>query len=250
MKIGRVLGLAFAMVGPALGLAAQASDQLIIVGAGNSGSWQTEFEFANSLDVPIHAGVGILRKAADPCVTGFCPVKGFDMVAGGSIRENSGGPPAVWDGVATYFVATDGAALPTARAWLVNSAVPLQTIELPAVRLSTITDLQSSVLAFPSAERTDSSHSNLVIAEVGNLGELSIVVEALSADGEVLGSREFTVPSLGTLFLVDVLQTLDVSELASGQIRVSKTGGSGLMWGLLPTLHDEGLITASEGANP
>ena len=247
--VGRVaFGLAM-VAGSRTNLIAQADEQLIIVGAGNSGSWHTEFEFANSLDAPIHAGVGILETAGDACVTGFCPVKGFDMPARGVSREDSEGPPTVWDGVHTYIVGSYDP-LPTTRAWLVNAAQPTQTVELPVARLSSIARLQPTMLAFPSAERTPSSHSNLVIAEVGNSGDLSITVEALSSGGELLGSEGFTVPALRTLFLTDVLRRLGVAELPSGQIRVRKVNESGLMWGLVTILHEDGRISVSQGANP
>jgi hypothetical protein len=150
-----------------------------------------------------------------------------------------------------------GASQPTVTARIINRARPTQTIELPVVRYSTIQAMNPTVLAFPSARRTTDSHSNLVVAEVSNEPGrlLSILVEAYSASGERLGAATFDVPpggifSAGTLFLVDVLAQLGVSALDNGQIRVTKTGGSGLMWGLLATVSDDGRVAVSLGANP
>jgi hypothetical protein len=250
MKIARLLMLVVATTAAvATDAHAQAGEELIIVGAGNSGSWHTEFEFANPLDIPVHAGVGILETSDSVCVLGSCPVKGFDMPASGVIRENSGGPPAVWDGVRTFFVASD-TQVPTVRAWLVNLNRPLQTVELPVVRQASVARLQPTVLAFPSALRTSSAHSNLVVAEVGHSGDLLVAIEAFSPNGQLLGSREFFVATRRTLFLVDVLAYLGVPELPGGQIRVRKLTGNGLMWGVLATLHDDGRITVSQGAHP
>lgn len=139
----------------------------------------------------------------------------------------------------------------TAR--VVNRDRPTQTIELPVVRRSTIEALNPAVLAFPSAKRSAGAHSNLILSEVSWVEgrTLSIVVEAYSPVGERLGSpAAFEVTTGGTLFLVDVLAKLGVSELDAGQIRVTKTGGSGLMWGLLATVYDEGSVSVSPGMNP
>jgi hypothetical protein len=77
-----------------------------------------------------------------------------------------------------------------------------------------------------------------------------VLVEAFSAEGEMVGSHIFGISATQTLFLVDVLESLGVSELTGGQIRVRKLDGDGLMWGLLATLHDDGRISVSLGANP
>jgi hypothetical protein len=53
----------------------------------------------------------------------------------------------------------------------------------------------------------------------------------------------------GTLFLVDVLGQLGVAELDGGQIRVTRVGGDGLLWGLLTRVYDDGRVSASPGRN-
>jgi hypothetical protein len=144
-------------------------------------------------------------------------------------------------------------ARPTVIARVVNRDRPTQTIELPVVRRSTIEALNPTVLAFPSANRSAGSHSNLILSEVSWVEgrTLSLLVEAYSAAGELLGSpAAFEVTTGGTLFVIDVLQQLGVSELDGGQIRVTKTGGTGLMWGLLATVYDEGRVSVSPGLNP
>jgi hypothetical protein len=106
---------------------------------------------------------------------------------------------------------------------------------------------------FPSAKRSADSHSNLVLSEVSWVEGrgLSILVEAYSAAGEQLGSSAaFDLSTGGALFLIDVLARLGVSEFDGGQIRVTKTGGSGLMWGLLATVFDDGRVSVSPGMNP
>jgi hypothetical protein len=107
-----------------------------------------------------------------------------------------------------------------------------------------------SVLAFPTASKTPGIHSNLVVAEVGYDDGITVRADAISANGELLGSSSFQIATGSTLFLVDALSQLGVPELDSGQIRVTRIGGTGLMWGLLATLSNDGRITVSPGMNP
>jgi hypothetical protein len=65
-----------------------------------------------------------------------------------------------------------------------------------------------------------------------------------------MGSAAFDLSTGSTLFLVDVLARLGVPSLKDGQIRVTKTGGTGLIWGLLATVSDEGRVSVSLGTNP
>jgi hypothetical protein len=106
------------------------------------------------------------------------------------------------------------------------------------------------VLAFPGASRGSSVHGNLVLSEVGWDDAATVLVEALSPDGVPLGAASFQIVAGSTLFIVDVLARLGVAELDGGQIRVTRTAGEGLMWGLLATLSDDGQVTVSPGMNP
>jgi hypothetical protein len=163
------------------------------------------------------------------------------------LTGNAAGGP----GIRTLYVLSE-TVRPTVTARVVNRDRPTQTIELPVIRRSTIEALNPTLLAFPSAKRSADSHTNLILSEVSWVEgrALSLVVEAYSPDGERPGSSvAFEVTTGSTLFLVDVLAQLGVSELDGGRIRVTKTGGSGLMWGLLATLSDDGRVSVSPGAN-
>jgi hypothetical protein len=147
---------------------------------------------------------------------------------------------------------------PVLAARVVNRANPSQAADLPVLRYAAIEALNPTVLAFPSARRTADSHTNLTIAEVSKEAgaALTLLIEVFSPTGERLGSGTFDVSSTGgfssssTLFLPDVLSTLGITQLQDGQIRVTKTGGTGLMWGLLATVYDEGRLSVSVGMNP
>jgi streptogramin lyase len=233
-------------------LASLGSERLVAVGAGFSGTWDTDFELANGEDSGVRAGVGI----PGPRVCGICfdPTRYLDIAAHGTAHVSAREVPFVGEGVQTYYVSLaegiDVAEIPTTRARIVNRARPSQAIEIPVVRLSTLEKMNPLVLAFPGATRSPTTHSNLVLAEVGLAFPIAFRVEALDAVGTPRASRAFFLHEGQTLFLIDVLQQLGVSELEGGQIRVTKTAGSGLMWGLLATLSDDGQVTVSPGANP
>jgi hypothetical protein len=229
-------------------------DPLVIVGAGYAPPWDTEFLLANREQDWNLVWIGPNRSTLSPCLS--CPGAQVFMPPGGTGKAT--GELVLWayanaTGVPTLYVVPQSFPdPPTVTARVVNRARPNQSIELPAVRYSTVEALNPSLLSFPSARRSAGSHSNLIVTEVSReIGrELSVLVEAYSAAGERLGSTPFNLSTGATLFLVDVLQRLGVTELSDGQIRVTKTGGTGLMWGLLATVYDEGRVSVTLGVNP
>jgi hypothetical protein len=244
-----------------------AGDSLVIVGAGFTGSWDTNLVLANPGHAPIWTWIGQIPRVPGclhcPGWDRLVPPDGVTTTTAEETVSPFGSP-----GVRTLYIDSyifdengtivTGSDQPTVTARVVNRSRPSQAIELPVVRYSTIQAMNPAVLAFPSARRTTDSHSNLIVADVSRemSSGLSILVEAFSAAGERLGAANLSIPPGGgfsagnTLFLVDVLAQLGVAALDGGQIRVTKTGGSGLMWGLLATLSDDGRISVSPGLNP
>lgn len=231
-----------------------AGDSLVIVGAGYAPPWDTDILLANRESAESLLWVGPSRSNLSACLS--CPgvtVFLLPYETGKTTGQTVLHAYADFIGVTTlYVVPPSGYALPTVTARVVNRERPSQAIELPVVRFSTIEALNPTVLSFPGARRSSVSHSNLFIAEVTReQGRgLSVRVEAYSTAGDRLGSAAYDLSNGTTLFLVDALARLGVSELDSGQIRVTKTGGSGLMWGLLATVYDEGRVSVSPGLNP
>jgi hypothetical protein len=228
-----------------------AGDSLVIVGAGFTGSWDTDLDLANAGNDQIWVWVGQIPRVPS-CL--HCP--GWDVAVppDGTTKTTAEEVlPFGTPGVGTLYVdPPSGFDPPTVTARVVNRARPSQAIELPVVRFSTIEALNPTVLSFPSARRSPGAHSNLVVAEVSREEgrDLSILVEAYTTTGDRLGAAIFGVSTGTTLFLMDVLAQLGVSELDDGQIRVTKTGENGLMWGLLATVYDEGRVSVSLGTNP
>jgi hypothetical protein len=90
-------------------------------------------------------------------------------------------------------------------------------------------------------------HTNLFISEIGLSWEMAVRIEVFSPSGERLGQEVHVIPRGQTLFLQDVLPRLNVNELAEGQIRVTRTAGNGILWGLLTTMFDDGRVSVAAG---
>jgi hypothetical protein len=230
-----------------------AGDSLVIVGAGYAPPWDTDFVLANREQQESEIWVGPSRTPLSHCLS--CPGVTVVLPPDGTGKTTALTMLAAYAsfvGVTTAYVVPHGSSLPTVTARVVNRARPGQSIELPVVRYSTIEALNPAVLSFPAATRSPDSHSNLFVAEVSReQGRgLSVLVEAYSSAGDRLGSTAFVLSNGTTLFLVDVLAKLGVASLDGGQIRVIKNGGSGLMWGLLTTVSNEGRVSVSPGVNP
>ncbi len=229
-------------------------DAVVMVGTGVSGTWDTEFRFANPSSLPQGVYLGLFLEPSSVC-PGFCNGQtGFTLPAQGtaSLRASAPVPESpgpLFGNFGTAYARGSEEEPPTVTVRVFNTARPTQGIEIPTIRLSTLNDRNPSVLAFPSASRSAGAHSNLVVAEVGT-DEITVRVEAFSPGGELLGSNSFRIGAGATLFLVDALAQLGVLELDGGQIRVTRIVGNGLMWGFLATLTDNGGITVSPGMNP
>jgi len=228
------------------------SDSLVAIGAGFSGNWDTDFELVNAEG----RAVGMTVRIPGPRACGICfnPTTTVDVPAHGTFSLTARDVPFVPEGAQTFYVSLSlpigPEELPTTRARIVNRARPTQAIEIPVVRLSTLERMNPSVLAFPGATRTPTAHSNLVLSEVGLVFPVGGRIEAFDAAGAPRGVMSFSLYPGQSVFLVDVLRQLGVAGLEGGQIRVTKTEGIGLLWGLLATLTDDGGVAVSVGANP
>ena len=225
-------------------------DAVALVGTGVSGTWDTEFLFANPGGSSQDVYVGAFFEPSSVC-PGYCLGQSGLSLAGNGAGNLKASGTLLFGGVRTVYARGSQAENPpTVTARVFNTEQPSQSIEVPSIRLSTLTERNPSMLAFPSAARGQNIHSNLVLAEVGYDDDITVQLDAFSSAGHLLGSNSFRIEVGTTLFLVDVLAQLGVAEVDGGQIRVTRTGGTGLMWGVLATLSDDGGVTVSPGLNP
>jgi virginiamycin B lyase len=218
-------------------------DVLVVVGAGYAPPWDTDLEFANAEPYPLSVFVGSFPEFPQVCA-GQCPGTGALIPPSGTATSSGRLANNNRRFVGTnYVVPLNGVDPPTLQARIVNRDRPMQSTELPVVRLSTIAAMNPVVLSFPSATRGPAARTNLILTRLNQPGQVSGLMEAFSPSGELLGSQPFALTNnVGEIFLYDVLATLGVAALENGQIRVTKTGGDGLMWGLLAAVYDDGRL--------
>lgn len=225
------------------------ADVLVALGAGVTGTWETEFEFANPDD-----GNAVVFAGEQPhpfvCVTSPCGIAYAPLPRTGTARIVTRTAD-----FGTYtgrlFVGADDAEdLPTVKARVVNRARPSQAIELPLYRRSTLVTLNPLFLSFPGAQRLPGAHSNLFVSEIGLTASINVRIEAFASSGERLGQEIRSLAAGETVFLPDVLPRLNVTELSEGQIRLTRTSGGGVMWGLLATVFDDGRVSVTAGKHP
>jgi hypothetical protein len=77
--------------------------------------------------------------------------------------------------------------------------------------------------------------------------EVDLKIEAFSADGTLVGSITTRINYGDTAYFVQILEGMGVNNLESGQIRVTKTGGLGVFWGVMYTVDAGGAISAVPG---
>jgi virginiamycin B lyase len=222
-------------------------DAIIAVGVGVSGAWDTEFRLANASFETDDVYIGLWPEAQTVCPGSCFNQTGIRLTGSGTATRRAS--QFLFSLMSLHLRGELEEVPPTATARVFNTARPTQGVEVPLIRLSTLWERNPSVLAFPSARRRADVHSNLVLSEVGWDDDVTVLAEALSADGTSRGSALHRIRPGVTLFLTDILAQLGVPEF-DGQIRVTRVSGNGLMWGLLATLSDDGGVTVSPGINP
>jgi hypothetical protein len=154
-----------------------------------------------------------------------------------------------------HLKATDSSSAPVVRARIINTANSSQSADLPVFRLATLLAKNPAQLVFPGAARSESVHANLILAVLRPPNDFTsrsanVMVEAFASSGQLLASRSLNLEDGQPVFLIDVLGDLGVASLDQGQLRVTKTGGNGVIWGVMPTLSAEGTVSMGLGVNP
>lgn len=232
-------------------------DAVIVSGAGTSGRWETEIEVASVASRPASILAAVYPRGS--CISlGYSPPEaGLSLPANGSgkILLNQ----SVISGLRTFYVKNiEEGILPVVRARIYNRDVSSQSADLPTIRLSTLTNLNPETLSFPGAVRDGSARTNLLIAELSierlvldsPIPAMRTRVDILGSDGVLLASGEFDVTSGTCLYLVDIIGRLGVTSLQDGQIRVTKLGNQGLLWGYSARIDSDNAVSIFSGLNP
>lgn len=235
-------------------------DIVVVPGAGLIGTWDTDIRVSipEFQSTTVFAG---LRPLPPSVCAGSCgPFARLELPPLGSGRVVLGTLEFFSPFLANWYVRLlETGNLPAVHARMFNRTRPEQAGELPAIRLSTLTQLDPTVLMFPGASKTATKRSSLVLTAVttsvsavrfGPPGGAHVSIEALTSSGELLGGATFLLGSGSTLTLGDALLTLGVPSLDEGQIRVRKTSGGDLLWGYLATATTGGDLSITPGQVP
>lgn len=230
---------------------------LIIAGGGFAGTWDTEIELANREPGPVQGVIFIVGlPLGAPCPPN-CTSGGFTLPPNGTVRIlASDFIGELYTGPQMIRVTTETEApLPVIRARVFRRDQPSASAELPVAREEALSALGPSALVFPGVRRSPGVYSNLILEAVGSTAFATAValVQIFSPEGELLGGKTFPVPTESTfqaLTLVDVAGLLGVPVVEGGQVRVTKLSGPGILWGALSTVHADGRLWVSTGANP
>jgi len=230
---------------------------LVIPGAGYTGTYDTEVVLGNPYDADLSLNVFPLRLSsqfagcvADPCPPPF-PLFVTVKANGQSIFHYSDGFAM---GVSALYVSaadeTDSR-LPIVRARVYAVGNPGRSMELPIVTYATLVDRADVPLIFVGGLHSASAYSNLVVLETSHLvdSDVDVRIDAIDQDGHTVASMYRSIISGHSIFLVDLLGQMGVSDFG-GQIRVTRIGGIGVIDGMLITQAADGGYAISSGFNP
>jgi hypothetical protein len=123
------------------------------------------------------------------------------------------------------------------------------------VRLATVLALNPGVLVLPGAIAGQAGRSNLLVANLGEIGQfdgdsVTLRIEVLDATGVTLASRELSLDFRNTKVLADVVRWAGAADLDHGQLVVTKAGGAGKFWAIMPVVRADGSVSVSNGFIP
>lgn len=228
----------------------QGSDYLVAFGAGSAGIWSTEFTVSSTIDQP--STVIVSRQP-----TQFCPplIDCHTVVTvparGTVVVQNPYGT-----GVgAVYIGTTDSPAVPSVLARAYAPSIPGKSVDIPVFRVATLLNISPQILVFPGAKRGETGRSNLVVANVADPNKLvgdsvELQVEAFDVHGTSLARDTLSLDYGNTRFLADIVGSLGVSTLDDGQLSITKVGGQGVFWAVMPISRSDGSLSMSLGVAP
>jgi hypothetical protein len=251
-RISCVVGVLALFAFPLTLIAQDQPNALLIVGSGYTGTWDTELLIVNPTNVPLDLEIGTIPIPSG-CTLSTCPPPydpaRIEVPASGQLTRYVSG---LVFGMQYLYVLPSNPTdpLPIVRARAYEVAQPSRAMELPITSFAALAARQNSPLDFPGAVRSSDAHSNLVLAEVGGqFLSASVRIDAITTDGTTVATKNVSLATRQTLFLVDILTTMGLQEF-SGHLRVTYTGGGGIIDGALATLTSDGGFAVSAGFNP
>ena len=244
--------LASLVITPVVALAQIAPDDLVVTGAAGGFGWDTEIELADSdHGTGVSGSISVPNSIAAPCPGPYCP-QPFTIPPKGTVRLRLS-EIIPWRGPLTFRVDTvTEQPLPIVRARVFKVDNPNLSAELPVFRNPTLQPRHIPVLVYPGLRRQPGLYSNLILQALYSNAETEALVEAFDSSGHLLGSEVVTLPpeTSGPFVLMDVAGHFGVSEIESGQVRVTSSADQ-TVWGVLATVYAvDGRLAVIPGVNP
>ena len=209
-------------------------DAAIIAGGGAAGPWDTQMVLGDTSHVATSVSIsrGGVPRPSDPS----CSVELGDSATVIELASDATGclDPAPGN----IFLTRSVLGPPSVVARIFDRDHPSRSADIPVVTLSSIGDADALIFPFT---REDSL--SLYLTNPGR-GAVSLHLELRSSDGDLLGTRDLDI-SAGDHVLLS-----GSPAIGTGQIRVTRTAGSGILRGLLAVGHDDGGFTITAGVNP
>jgi hypothetical protein len=241
------------VVGTGTIVSAGGGNHLVVYGAGVAGAWTTELTLTNVSAEESSVGIG--DRVVVPCVPGDTCAAFVTLPPHGTAVATyplSG----IGSDVGAAYVFPGHGPSPSVLARAVAPGTACATADLPVFGMETLRAFNATALVFAGARRGAVGRSNLLVANVPDpIGassgpSLQAAIEAFSAEGASLGQTTTTVEYGKTVFVTDLLRALGVSEVENAQLLVTKVGGDGVLWGIMPISRSDGSFSVSVGAVP
>jgi virginiamycin B lyase len=218
-------------------------NRIIAVGAGHGLTWDTEFQVSNLGAEPARARLAAPQVGVCPAL---CPGTyfEFDIPRDDTVEVAASDGP-FSEGSQALFLDTFDPEIndvPETRAWIVDVDRPDLRVDLPLVDYWAVAAMMPPLpsgtngprpfLEFP-ARRTAGVRTDLLLVALATDGSqsLSVLLEALDTEGEVVAEMPLELPALQLVVLDKILTELEIFGDFEGHLRVKRNDRSGFFWG-------------------
>jgi hypothetical protein len=230
------------------GRAQTAADYQVVFGTGSPDPWGSSITVSSTSSGLTHV---ILSAAPDKVCTPFAPCATLADVDGFATLTLT--PPQFQEVGLTYVGSIGSVFRPAIAARAFDNMG--RSVDLPVFRLDYLLALDPGTLAFAGAVGGQSGRSHLLLANLGPIGQTEVgqvllEINVMNAAGFFQVSRHVLLNFRDTLFIQNVIAWAGLPSLDQGQVIVTKRGGSGTFFGVMPVIRADGSLSVVSGSPP
>ncbi len=225
-----------------------ADNFIVAIGAGHGLTWDTVFEVSNLAGEPAQGRLSVPIVGVCPTI---CPNNVEFHIPRDDTAEVAASDVPGSDGEHVFLLDTlhpEINDVPETRAWIVDADRPELRIDLPLVDYWAVAAMLPPLpsgsngprpfLQFP-ARRTTGVRTDLLLAALATDGSntLSVLIEALDADGDIVAEMPLELPVMQLVVLDKILTELEIFGDFEGHLRVKRVSRSGFFWGAAEILE-------------